>query len=77
MDEQQLGRDDILSMAKLAGLHLPASYEDELVEAYEHVRRLVALLPSPARAATNRRTSSIPQVRLDDGLSRWHPTCTS
>jgi hypothetical protein len=44
MDEQ-LGRDDILLMARLAGLHLPASYEAELVEAYAHVRRLVALLP--------------------------------
>ena len=34
-------------MARLAGLHLPASYEAELVEAYGHVRRLVALLPQP------------------------------
>ncbi len=47
MDKQQLDRDDILSMARLAGLHLPAAYEAELVEAYEHVRRLVALLPQP------------------------------
>ena len=47
MDEQQLGRDDILPIARLAGLHLPASYEAELVEAYEHVRRLVTLLPQP------------------------------
>jgi hypothetical protein len=45
MDERQFGRDDILLAARLAGLHLPASYEAELVEAYEHVRRLVALLP--------------------------------
>jgi len=47
MDERQLGRDDILSMARLAGLHLSASHEDELVEAYDHIRRLVALLPQP------------------------------
>ena len=47
MDEQQLGRDDILLTARLAGLRLPASYEAELVEAYAHVRRLVALLPQP------------------------------
>jgi hypothetical protein len=45
MDDQQIGREDILSMARLAGLHLPAPYEDELVEAYNHIRRLVALLP--------------------------------
>ena len=47
MDDQQIGREDILSMARLAGLHLPAAYEDELVEAYDHIRRLVALLPQP------------------------------
>ena len=47
MDENKLDRDDILRLAALAGLHLPAAYEAELVEAYEHVRRLVALLPQP------------------------------
>jgi hypothetical protein len=46
-DEHQLRREDILSVARLAGLDLPAAYEDELVEAYGHVRRLVALLPQP------------------------------
>ncbi len=45
MDDRYLRRDDILIMARLAGLCLPASYEAELVEAYEHVRRLVTLLP--------------------------------
>jgi hypothetical protein len=35
MDEPQPGRDDILAIARLAGLHLPAAYESELVEAYE------------------------------------------
>lgn len=47
MNEQQPDREEILSIAKLAGLHLPAAYEDELVEAYGHIRRLVALLPQP------------------------------
>ena len=47
MDAQQLERDDILSIGRLAGLHLPAAYEAELVEAYGHVRRLVTLLPQP------------------------------
>lgn len=47
MDEQQPGRDDILLMARLAGLRLPAAYEEELLEAYKHVRRLAALVPRP------------------------------
>ena len=47
MDEPQPGRDDILRMAKLAGLRLPAVYEAELVDAYAHIRRLVSLLPQP------------------------------
>ena len=47
MDVQQLGRDEILSIARLSGLHLPTPYEAELVEAYGHVRRLVTLLPQP------------------------------
>jgi hypothetical protein len=47
MDDQKISREDILSIARLAGLHLPAAYEGELVEAYDHVRRLVALLPQP------------------------------
>jgi hypothetical protein len=46
MDEQP-DRDDILRIAGLAGLHLPAPYEAELVDAYQHVRRLVTLLPRP------------------------------
>jgi hypothetical protein len=47
VDEQLLGRDEILAMARLAGLDLDASYEAELIDAYQHVRRLVALLPQP------------------------------
>ena len=34
-------------MARLAGLHWLGPYEDELVEAHGHIRRLVALLPQP------------------------------
>ena len=74
MDEQQLGREDILSMARLAGLHLPASYEDELVEAYDHVRRLVALLPQPrARGDEPAHVFDPAKFEFDDGLKRWHP----
>ena len=39
-------RDDILLMARLAGLDLPAAYQDELVEAYGYVRAMAALLPA-------------------------------
>lgn len=45
MDEQRPNRDDVLAMARCAGLHLPPAYQEELVEAYGHVRRLVGLLP--------------------------------
>jgi hypothetical protein len=51
MEEQQPGRDDILAMARQAGLHLPAACEAELIDAYKHVRRLVALLPQPRSRA--------------------------
>jgi hypothetical protein len=47
MDPEQLDRDEILHVARLAGLHLPRSYEHELVEAYKHVRWLVTILPQP------------------------------
>jgi hypothetical protein len=47
MDQRQPDPDDILAIARLSGLHLPAAYQSELVEAYEHVRRLVALVPRP------------------------------
>lgn len=43
-DERQLSRDDILVLARLADLRLPSAYQDELVEAYGHVRRLIAHL---------------------------------
>ena len=47
MDEPQLDHEDVLAIARLAGLRLPAAYESELVDAYSHVRRLVALVPRP------------------------------
>lgn len=37
--------DDILRLARLAGLDLPAAYRAELFEAYGHVRAMVARLP--------------------------------
>ena len=42
-------RDEVLALARLAGLDLPAAYEEELVGAYGHVRRLVAHLPRSRR----------------------------
>ena len=45
MDAAPPSRDDILAMARFAGLDLPSEYEDELVSAYGHVRALCARLP--------------------------------
>ncbi|HEV7252079.1 MAG TPA: hypothetical protein VGN97_03140 [Mesorhizobium sp.] len=47
MNGNQPDRDAILTMARLAGLRLPAAYENELVDAYTHVRALVLRLPEP------------------------------
>ena len=47
MSSQQLARDDILAIARLAGLHRLGPYEAELVDAHDHIRRLVTLLPQP------------------------------
>ena len=47
MQDEQPDRDAILLAARLAGLHLPAPYPDELVDAYAHIRALVARLPTP------------------------------
>ena len=45
MDAAPPTRDEILAMARQAGLHLPPEYEDELVVAYGHVRAMCARLP--------------------------------
>mgnify|MGYP001074148465 CR=1 FL=1 len=37
--------DDILRLARLAGLDLPEAYRAELIEAYGHVRAMVGRLP--------------------------------
>ena len=37
--------DDILRLARLAGLDLPDAYRGELIEAYGHVRAMVGRLP--------------------------------
>lgn len=38
--------DDIIRLARQAGLDLPAAYLPELIEAYGHVRQMVGRLPS-------------------------------
>lgn len=38
-------REDILAAARLAGLRLPAAYEAEMLDAYAHLRPLLARLP--------------------------------
>jgi hypothetical protein len=47
MAEAVFGRDEILLLAKHAGLDLPEAYQDELVEVFGHVRAMVARLPAP------------------------------
>jgi hypothetical protein len=37
--------EEIVLLARLAGLDLPAEYRAELIEAYGHVRRMVGRLP--------------------------------
>jgi len=39
-------QDEIVRLARQAGLDLPPAYLDELVEAYGHVRAMVARLPA-------------------------------
>lgn len=39
-------QDEIVRLARQAGLNLPQAYLDELVEAYGHVRAMVARLPA-------------------------------
>ncbi len=39
-------RDEILLLARQAGLDLPPAYFDELVDAYANVRRMVARIPA-------------------------------
>lgn len=38
--------DDIIRLARHAGLDLPAAYLPELIEAYGHVRAMVGRLPA-------------------------------
>lgn len=39
-------QDEIVRLARQAGLDLPQAYLDELVEAYGHVRAMIARLPA-------------------------------
>jgi hypothetical protein len=48
MSAQKPARDDFLAIARLAGLDRLGPYEAELVDAYDHIRRLVTLLPQPS-----------------------------
>ena len=45
MHDEQIDRDAALTLARMAGLDLPETYADELVDAYAHIRALVAKLP--------------------------------
>jgi hypothetical protein len=46
MTEPTMSRDEIVLLARHAGLDLPPEYFDELVEAYGMVQKMVARLPS-------------------------------
>lgn len=39
---KNLSNDEILALARQTGLDLPAEYQAELVEAYGHVRQMIA-----------------------------------
>jgi aspartyl-tRNA(Asn)/glutamyl-tRNA(Gln) amidotransferase subunit A len=45
MQDEPTDRDAVLTLAGMAGLNLPVAYVDELVDAYTHIRALVAKLP--------------------------------
>jgi hypothetical protein len=45
MSEHTPDRDEVIILAKHAGLGLPPAYLDELVDAYANVRRIVARIP--------------------------------
>jgi hypothetical protein len=45
MTEYMPSRDEIIILAKHAGLDLPPAYLDELVDAYTNVHRIVARIP--------------------------------
>ncbi len=45
MQEASPSRDEIVLLARNAGLDLPEAYLDELVDAYGRVRAMVARLP--------------------------------
>jgi hypothetical protein len=44
MPEDHMTRDDILVLAKQAGLDLPEAYQDELVAAYGYMQQMAARL---------------------------------
>jgi hypothetical protein len=42
-----INRDEILLLARHAGLDLPAEYHDALIEVFGHVQAMVARIPKP------------------------------
>jgi hypothetical protein len=66
MSETSLTREEILVLAKAAGLDLPPEYFDELVDAYGHLQTMIARLPrnrahSDEPAHVFRATTFLPQ----------------
>ena len=49
MTEKAPDRDQIIMLARHAGLDLPPPYLDELVSAYTNLQRLLARIPSSRR----------------------------
>jgi len=45
MSDTSRTREEILVLAKTAGLDLPAEYFDELVDAYGHLQTMISRLP--------------------------------
>ncbi len=78
MQDEQTDRDAILTAARLAGLHLPAAYADELVDAYAHVRALVARLPTPrARGDEPAHVFDPARFAADETRPPWPTTSTA
>lgn len=71
MQDELPDRDAILMAARLAGLHLPEAYADELVDAHAHIRALVARLPSPrARGDEPAHVFDPARLTADEGQPR-------
>lgn len=77
MQDDQPDRDAILTAARLAGLDLPAAYQDEVVDAYAHIRALVARLPMPrARGDEPAHVFDAARFAADETCPPWPTTST-